>query len=155
MAHVSVNVLLHTSVKLLPLGVGPPSFHGSAGEFIGLHRPSCSQLWFLTVKDTQPSPRKEKTQGESPGESRGELQQSSSRGAMQDGLHSRNICDSNTCEALSTRAVHWTQCLRVMSAGHIGTLCLGPTKPPDSLKESVFQHKPSRYRNSLGPVNHS
>lgn len=59
----SGNVLLHTSVKLLCLGVESPSFHGSAGEFTGLHRPPRSQLWFLMVKDTQPSPRKEKTPG--------------------------------------------------------------------------------------------
>lgn len=121
----------------------------------GIHRPPRSQLWFLMVKDTQPSPRKEKTPGESPGQTRDELQQSSSRGATQDGLHSRNIYDSNTCEALSTRVVHWTQSIGVMRAGHVGTLCLGPTKPPDSLKGSVFQHKQSHYRNSLGPVNHS
>ena len=87
----SGNVLLHTSVKLLCLGVESPSFHGSAGEFTGLHRPPRSQLWFLMVKDTQPSPRKEKTPMESPGQTRDELQQSSSRGATQDGLHSRNI----------------------------------------------------------------
>ena len=154
-AHVSGNVLLHTSVKLLCLGVESPGFHGSAGEFTGLHRPSRSQLWFLMVKDTQPSPRKQKTPGESPGQTRDELWQSSSRGATQDGLHSRNICGSNTCEALSTREVCWTQCMGVMRAGHMGTLCLGPTKPPDSLKDSVFQCKPSHYRNSLGPVNHS
>lgn len=87
----SGNVLLHTSVKFLCLGVESPSFHGSAGEFTGLHRPPRSQLWLLMVKDTQPSPRKEKTPMESPGQTRDELQQSSSRGATQDGLHSRNI----------------------------------------------------------------
>ena len=99
--------------------------------------------------------KKGKDPRESPGQTRDELQQSSSRGATQDELHSRNIYDSNTREALSTRVVHWTQSIGVMRAGHVGTLCLGPTKPPDSLKGSVFQHKQSHYRNSLGPVNHS
>lgn len=133
-----------------------PSFCCSPGEFIGPHTQLCSGLWFLRVKDTQPCLWKEEAQGESPGENRRELQLSFPRGAMKDGLHP----SSKRLWKRLWSAVYQESSLDLVPrgsirVGHIGTLCLGPTKPPDSLKESRFPHKPPCSINGLGTVNHS
>ena len=62
----------------------------------------------------------------------------------------------DTCVVLSTREIHWTQRPWFLErAGHIGALCLEPSKIPDFLKQSKFQHKAPCYISSLGMASRS
>lgn len=88
------------------------------------------------VKDTT-AKSKRKDPRESPGQTRDELWC-----RLPGEPHRMNFIPETfmtaTPWALSTRVVHWTQSIGVMRAGHVGTLCLGPTKPQTPWRETCF-----------------